>query len=301
MNSIRTNNSYTPSFQAYYKSSYGKRFERALRSADFGEDVVRDFAKVLETRKNKSYKIGEGKHGEVFRIDDYFVFKTYFDQPPKVGPVRINPSTIFDGLRTYCGKVLARIGNVEIIRNATKDKRNFLEMARVLRDGVEAYNHSLREFLSLPQRAFDAIAEDFKKLNEIHEGNIYYWFDTNNSNNFLKVGKSIKIVDDIAITPCSQVNDIFSFLKVFVQKGGGNARMKKAIFKKCILSIEKYQLPMENAFKLEYLKPHVDEIFEAAGVKVSFDDYYKSMTELRANCSDEAVRMTKVREFLETV
>ena len=135
-------------------------------------------------------------------------------------------------------------------------------------------------------------------LNGLSQGNLHYRFDTNNANNFLKVGKKIKIVDDIDITPCENPNDIYAMLRVFIQKGG-DIDKKKELFKKCILACEKYQLPMESAHK--YLPKYVDEIFQNAGVKVSFDDFYKTINELRNSCPDEGSRMQKVKEYLKTL
>ncbi|MBD5402419.1 hypothetical protein HDR58_06420 [bacterium] len=299
MNNIGYNKyTYTPSFQASYKSPFGKRFEKALVSGDISEDIVKDFASILETKKNIISKIGNGRWGEVFRIDDYFVFKTYYDHPPAVGKAKINTDSTFDVLKTYCGKVLARIGNIEIIRNVTKNKKNFLEMAKYNAVGERAYDYTLKEFCSLPQKAFDDLAQDFKTLNGLRRSNIFYRFDTANPNNFIKVGKSIKVVDDIDWTPCPEANDIYAYLRVFIQEGG-DLSLKKEIFKKCILAIEKHQLPLEAAHK--YIKQQVQELFSNAGVRVSFDDYYKDMTALRSTCSEDAVRMTKVNEYLENL
>ncbi len=300
MNCITNNNySYTPSFQAYYKSPFGKRVEQALASGQFSEELAADFEKIFAQKRNLKCKMGAGKYGTVFRIDDYFVFKKYHNYEPKFKPAKVNTKTIYDGLRTYCGKVLARFGNIEIIRNATRDRRDFVQMARSSQEGTRAYAHSLREFCSLPQRAFDNLAQDFQKLNGIFEGHRYCRFDTGNPNNFIKVGNSIKVVDDIDdICPCQNPNDIYAFLRVFIQKGGG-ARNKKEIFKKCIMACEKYQLPIESAHK--YLMKFMNEIFEHAGVKVSFDDFYKIIKNLRETCPNDKQRLASVKEYLETI
>ena len=299
MNNISSKNcTYSPSFQAYYKSTYGKRLEKAISSANISDDIISDFSGVLAAKMNDKNKMGSGGWGTVYRIDDYYVFKTYHLDAPKIGSARLNTDTRFDKLKTYWGKVLTRIGNIEIIRNATKNRHDILQMAKYIDDGPVAYDKSLREFLTLPQKAFDNIAQDFKNLNGIISGNQFYRFDTNNPNNFVKVGKSIKIVDDIDITPCKQYNDIYALLRVFIQKGG-DMDNKKEIFKRCILACEKHKLPLDSAHL--YLCKYVDELFENAGVKVSYDEYYKFMKGLRETCSDETLRLQHVNEYLESI
>ncbi len=300
MNCINNNKyTYTPSFQAYYKSPFGKKIEHSLATSHFSEDIVADFEKIFNQKRNRKCKMGAGKYGTVYRIDDYFVFKKYHNYDPKFMPVKVNTKTMFDGLRTYCGKVLVRIGNIEIIRNATRDRRNFLQMAKTVVDGPAAYARSLREFCTLPQRAFDNLAQDFQRLNGIYEGHRFCRFDTGNPNNFIKVGKSIRIVDDVYdICPCPNSNDIYAFLSVFIQKGG-SMKLKKEMFKKCIMACEKYQLPMDDDIK--YFSKEVNEIFGYAGVRVSFEEFDEVIKTLRQTCPNNKLRLTKVREYLETL
>ena len=294
MNSISSTN-YTPSFQAYYKSSFSKSLENTLLSGENYEKIIKDFAQVLKNKKNTDCKIGEGGFGEVFRIDDYFVFKTYHDQAPNIETFKPQNNEKFKNLKLFWGNVIAKIGNIEIKRNVTKNKNNFVGMANVRRDPTEEYNHSLKEFLKLPQKAFDNLAAEFKTLNNIQEPNLFYAFDTNNPNNFIKVGKSIRIVDNINRVSSPKPNDLFSFMKVFIQNGG-DKQLKKEILKKCILASEKNMLPMDNAYK--YLYHFMDTLFGDAGVKVSFEDFYVDMTKLRSNCSSNKRRMQLVKDYV---
>lgn len=296
MNNISSKNyTFSPSFQAYYKSAFSKRLEKAILTGNITQDIVSDFSDVLARKMNNKNKIGAGNCGTVYRIDDYYVFKTYHNTVPKVDQPRLNSDTGFDKLKTYCGKVLARIGNIEIIRNAAQNMQKLHPMAKYAEEGAAAYDKSLSEFLTIPQKAFDNIAEDFNDLNNIAHESRFYQFDTNNPNNFVKVGKKIKIVDDIGITPCKQANDICSFLHVFMQRGG-DVKNKKELFKKCIIACEKYKLPIDNAHK--YMCKYMDNLFENAGVNVSYDEYYKVMKNLRETCADDTLRLKRVKEYL---
>lgn len=288
---------YTPSFQAYYKSSFGKRLEKALKNTNNSDGLQEEFNKILTKKKNSNNKIGAGSYGSVYRIDDYYVFKIYHKTGAQTGNFKASYENKFQDLKVYCGKVLAKIGNIEIIRNVTKNRKDFLQMANPLVDGIDAYNHSLKEFISLPQKAFDKLAKDFMTLNSIHNSNLYYSFDTNNPNNFIKVGKSIKIVDDIDWTPCKQPNDIYNLMRIFIKKDG-DINLKKEIFKKCALACEKYKIPMDETY--DYLYGFMNTLMEHAGLKISFETYYDTIQSLRTNYKGKK-RLIHTKKYIESL
>lgn len=297
MNSINQNN-YTPSFCAYYKSSFARRFEKTLLTGQGSQELEDEFVKILQTRKNHNAQMGTpGRYGSVFRLDDYYVFKTYHtDRDLGTHPFKKTMYEKFQGFKTYCGNVLARFGKIEVIANATRDKRKFIELASSSKQGVEAYASSLREFATLSQKQFDMLAQDFSRLNKIHDGNIYYKFDTHNPNNLLKIGKSLKVVDEVAITPSPNSNDIMAILRAFIQKGG-DINLKRSIFKKCILASEKEKLPMDDAYRFDFLRKYMEEIFQNAGVNDTFENFYKKMNEFRGQKN----HMELVQQYLENI
>lgn len=295
MNSVNRYNN-TPSFQAYYKSSFSKQLEKSLATGEGIDELSDSFAKIVKSRKNSTSKMGkDGLYGGVYRLDDYYVFKIYHnDKELKTKPFRKVVINCFEDLKTYCGNVIARFGRIEIIPNATKDKKKFLELGNALENGIETYSRSIKEFATLPQKQFDMLARDFAELNIMREGNINYMFDTHNPNNLLKIGKSIKIVDEIAVTPCKDPNDIYAFLRAFIQNGG-DPEAKKTVFKKCILASEKNLLPMESAIK--YFPDRMNVIFQDAGINESFENFYKTMKEYR--CSEDHMKL--VEKYLENI
>ena len=297
MNSVYQNN-YTPSFQAYYKSSFSKRFEKALVSGEGMSELSDEFVKILKSRKNDKAKMGtSGSYGSVFRIDDYYVFKTYHvDKELKTQPFKIALKEKFQGFKTYCGNILARFGQIEIIANATRDKKKFVELARGSKQGAEAYAASLAEFAKLPQKQFDRLGQVFSRLNKISDGNLFYKFDTHNPNNILKIGKSLKLVDEIAITPNRNSNDILALLRAFIQEGG-DMSVKRDIFKKCILASEKEKLPMDDAFKFSFLREYMENIFKNAGVNDTFENFYSKMNEFRGQKN----HIELVQQYLENI
>lgn len=297
MNSINQNN-YTPSFCAYYKSSFARRFEKVLATGQGSQELENEFVKILQKKRNKHTQMGTpGMYGSVYRLDDYYVFKTYHvDRELGTHPFRKSMNERFNGFKTYCGNVLAKFGRIEVIANATRDKRKFVELARASEQGVEAYAGSLREFASLSQKQFDMLAQDFSRLNGICDKNINYMFDTHNPNNLLKIGKSLKLVDEIAITPCKKPNDILAFLRAFIQEGG-DVNLKRNIFKKCILASEKEKLPMDDAYNFNFSRERMKKIFKNAGVNDTFENFYQKMNEFRTQKN----HMQLVQQYLENI
>jgi len=296
MMEIRFQKYNSQSFQAHYKSPFSKQFEKVLHTGEGQNELIANFKKLFPEKKTAKNRIGLGAYGSVFRIDDYYVFKVYHNQKPELNGFKKNENNKFDDLKTYSGKVLARIGNVEIIKNVTRDKNKFVEMAKPIDNGIPRYLKTLKEFASLPQKAFDTLAKDFQKLNEIKNPNLFYRFDTNNPNNFIKVGDKIKIVDDIDWVPTEEPNDLFNLLRIFIHKEG-ESDYKKEIFKKCILASEKANLPMEAAHK--YLKKFMDEICQFANSKKTFNEIFERLTDLRKNIPDETSRLKEVKNFIE--
>ena len=67
-------------------------------------------------------------------------------------------------------------------------------------------------------------------------------FDCNNPNNFIKVGKKIKIIDDISTT--INYGNVSDMMHVFLRNYNtpdtpATLKMKKSIFKKCIIAATK--------------------------------------------------------------
>ncbi|MBR5556058.1 hypothetical protein IKU74_08605 [bacterium] len=295
MMEIRPQKNYTPAFQAYYKSPFAKQFEKVLQTGEGQDELVTKFKKVFTEKKNAKDRIGIGSWGSVFRIDDYYVFKVYHNQKPELNGFKKNNNRKFDDLKTYSGKVLARIGNIELIKNVTRDKNKFTEMAKPSDDGIPRYLRALKEFASLPQKAFDNLAMDFKKLNEIKDPNLFYRFDTNNPNNFIKVGDDIRIVDDIDWVPTEEPNDLFNLLRIFIHKEG-DSEFKKEIFKKCLIASENANLPMEAAHK--YFKKFMDEMCQFANSKKNFNEIFEKLTEIRTSNKDSATKAKEITDFI---
>ena len=301
-----------------YKSVFSKKLEQALQNASnqaySGKEISYDFAKLYPKKSNPKNLLGKGSHGSVYRIDDYYVFKVSSEKPVKIGDFQ-KPAVVskYSDLKLYYGDVIAKFGNVEIIKNALAGKKSV--NAGVPYD-VKDWNDILRiyrekylpAFTSLPQKAFDAIAEHFKKLNQKSNGAINYRFDTNNPNNFIKIGSQIRIIDDISITPVKDFNSPLEMLNVFVIKhklGTKNifdekaVYMRKDLFKKCILASEKAELPY-TSIEYKFVLDEYNEACKLSGIDKSFKEIYERLMNFR-NIPDMKIRLSALKEYLNSL
>ena len=194
-------NSFTPSFCGY-KSEFGKILDKYLAEPVHNKaeekDIIDVFSKTVSKKMSPKNEMGRGCHGTVYAIDDDYVFKIANRSTPRFGKLSIIADILVNNLKTYYGSVVARIGNMEIMKNAFKTDDVLpagLPMRWMSRgEKLEYYNEVyLKRFCELPQSAYDKLAEDFKTLNSLGKE-----FDTKNPNNFIADGNDVKIVDEIS-------------------------------------------------------------------------------------------------------
>lgn len=210
-----------------YHSSFTKKLDSVLTSngeiSQLKQDsLVEAFDKIIQKKLKPKNILGEGHHGAVYRIDDKYVIKKGFFEPSSIFDFIPVKKQKFGSLKTYYGEPVAYFSNFKILRNVSSNSRHTpvgvsLNMCRgyLLEDQFLYYeNFLLPKTASLPQRAFDAIAKDLDTLNKL--GN--YTLDYNNPNNFVIVGSTLRITDDIIPASYPKSNTAADLLKIFIQK-----------------------------------------------------------------------------------
>ncbi len=222
--------SYTPQTQKTTFTGYHSKFTKKLDSVllSSGEisqkehnSLMRMFCEFLQKKLNPKRILGEGHHGEVYRIDDKYVLKKGIFEPNFLADFKLVRNPKFKDLKTYYGEPVAYFSNFKILRNVSSNSKHTpvgipINMSRsYLPDEQLLYyeNSLLPKTAKLPQKAFDAIAKDLDTLNKI--GN--YTFDYNNPNNFVIVGKTLRITDEISPTNYSNSNTAADLLRVFIK------------------------------------------------------------------------------------
>lgn len=257
-----------------YKTSFSKKFENFMKnetmSAENLSDLQNSLRDVVSRKMTPKYYMGEGRFNKVYRIDDYYVLRLNKDYLPSVRkPMKI--SQIAQNLKTYCGNVIAKFGNVSIVKNAIGNNKDTVS-AGIPFELLTASPYkrklamikSLKTFAKLPQSAYDKVAKDFAELNKQSKG-YGLKFDCYNPNNFIKVGNQIKIVDDIS--EGFSRHDCLDMLNVFMKEyklpmSENTKKLKRTIFKKCILAASKNNLAIHpNKMQVLVARLYPNEFF----------------------------------------
>lgn len=257
-----------------YKTSFSKKFENFMKNETMSvenlSDLQNSLRDVVSRKMTPKYYMEEGRFNKVYRIDDYYVLRLNKDYSPSVRkPMKI--SQIAQNLKTYCGNVIAKFGNVSIVKNAIGNNKDTVS-AGIPFELLTASPYkrklamikSLKTFAKLPQRAYDKVAKDFAELNKQSKG-YGLKFDCYNPNNFIKVGNQIKIVDDIS--EGFSRHDCLDMLNVFMKEyklpmSENTKKLKRTIFKKCILAASKNNLAIHpNKMQVLVSRLYPNEFF----------------------------------------
>lgn len=261
----KTNTSYfKPTFCGYTRTKLGRCIDEFISSPSGSEDnpnkLIMLFYEFMNKKQKK--KLGEGCRACVYKVDDKYVLKIN----KKIKEDSLFPTLgnedIFGGVKAYFGSsVLSMNSGIKILKNvSSKGKHtpvgiqfNSTSTMPLLERTALWNSKYLPAFSKLPQKAFDDLAKSFAKLNEIEVDGYNYAFDTLNPNNFVLVGNSFRIVDEVDRTVKKAPNSIAGLLRVFLElmdvdnlapKDFMNIDMRHSLLKKIILAGEKHELPL---------------------------------------------------------
>ena len=301
-------NIYSPSFCGYH-SEFGKKLNRYLNEPVYDtveeKGIVDVFSKIVAKKMSPANEMGRGCHGTVYAIDDDYVFKIANRAKPLIGTISIIKDEAVKNLKTYYGNVIARIGNMEIMKNAFKSK-DILPAGLPMRwmprvEKLEYYNTIyLKRFVELPQSAYDKVAEDFKTLNSLGKE-----FDTKNPNNFTADGDEIKIVDEISDAYDTNPNTLAKLFKVFINSYDVSqtaefdylaVSRRKDLIKKLILASEKAELPFYCNMND---RAEIKLAFDLCDCPEGFSNIQRTLMDYRRKYPDMNMRLQKISEFLD--
>lgn len=299
---------YCPSFCGY-KSEFSRKFEeyiaRPIKSNVEEQNLVDSFKTVVRENMTPDNEKGRGFQGIVYGIDDDYVFKVDKSNGPRIGDnIQILTNNFLKDLKTYFGTVIAKIGDVEIMKNAFKSKEPIpagLPNVRMTPQGYRDYynNVYLKRFSDIPQTSYDRVAEDFKVLNKAGKE-----FDTINPNNFTADGDDIKIIDKITDATEPRSNNLAKLFRVFTNSYDastaaefdiGAVKNRKEVFRKLILASERAELPYGSSPKD---RKELDLAMELCDYKEGFSEIQRTLMDYRRKYPDMEVRLQKVAEFL---
>lgn len=318
-----TNNYNAPQYRqpqfTGYKSVFSRRLQRVVAEgkADKTErNFLTDWIKKFTALKLKaSRRIGEGFHGEVYKIDDKYVLKIHKNYTPYSGLLDDIPKQKFSSLKTYYGEPVASFNDVKILKNVSSNGKHIqagipAQYARRMTD--EQCNKYLEKvylpiFSDIPQRSFDAVAKDCDTLNKMGTKDVSYSFDYLNPNNFVLVGKTLRITDVISKGSIENPNTISDLLYVFIQKSGLDTYadyskkaepFRRELLKKVVLAGMRHNLPLgDTPYGRKVWQITANDLCKSKEYHLDILDNLKKLQEIPETKS----RLKKTEEYLDKI
>ena len=231
--------------------------------------------------------INKGRESKVYKISDKYVakIKRGYDENSAIHFYNFTklPDKRFNQLDIYFGEPVIKLGNIEILKNATPSK-NFICCGTSYRGAKAATIDERAEYdktfvplcASIPQESYDKFANGLAKLNKIHDmkmnlSKVYYTPDIINPNNILISDNEFKIVDKLDKTKQREPNTLFTMLEPllirlspesYVHYNEELVEPRAKIYKKCLIAATKANLPIENSLKYEYSDYYLGDILK---------------------------------------
>jgi len=190
-----------------YRTLLGKRLDKVLENGIASDEdnkfLVNGIKKLVQKRFVQKDNLGEGMQNRIYKLDDKYVIKVPINKTVILDDMFEILPRKFSELKTYYGESLAKVGNVRILKNvSSKGKAIPAGVPKELpenfdKDNIAGYykDFYLPTFASLPQKSYDALAHDIKKLRKMRDTvtDSNYSFDYCNPNNVVLSGKSLNI------------------------------------------------------------------------------------------------------------
>ena len=300
-------------------------------SGDFGKAVGDVFQKetISETARNnlidklrlaikeiikpKNF-MGRGFNGTVYQIDKNFAMKIKNYAKPSLETSDLvikKGKNIFKNLKTYYGEEVLQIGDLKILRNLGKHTPAGVppEKLKDLKSLEEIYKYYQKEYLPLfakvPQKSYDAVAEDFARLNKMkYSACEYCTFDSKNPGNILLAGDELKLTDEINSINMSETNSVGKLMELMLYKissldsirsYGDNTEEAKQILRKILIASEKANLPYDTR---ERDRVVWDGVFKNAEINEDVDDFIQNLEIIRGRNPRLSKRIPEVEKYV---
>ncbi len=303
-----------------YTSAFGRRLESVMAKNSASEEdkacLVFWIRKFLSTKINPKNKLGEGAHGAVYRIDDKFCMKIPVGKEPQVDGMDDLPNNLFGKLKSYYGGKVAVFSDVEVLKNVSSGgKHTQIGVPDTYRSAhIASENHKFYEkeclprLAKLPQKSFDVIVADCAALNAMSSKLASYVFDYKNPNNFVIVGKSIRILDDVNVKQAGGRNSLADLFDALINKiylnhcanfSESGKKYRQEVFKKLVLAAMKTDIPIKPKMQADDLTWYI-----TTQDLCRFDDSNEKIIDKLAkfqNIKDQKSRLEKAKKYLDKI
>ncbi len=307
-------------------NGYTSRFGKTLHSAiDRGypteiekKSLLGEIQKFIREKLSPDRLLGEGAHGSVYKIDDDFCMKFDIGTQPRAKKMGKFPENGFKGLKTYYGSKVADFDDVVILKNVSSDgehipvgiPQKFAINNSSDENSVYYQCIALPRLSDIPQKSFDAVAEDCQRLNDLGAKNkTHYAFDYINPNNFVIVDDKIRIIDDINILNSSEDNSVANLFNVFLENSFLNTPVqysmyseitRRNLFKKIVLAGMKASLPMRSKYSTENISSWKNVVNELCGIDTPYSEVLSNLEKISQNPNKEQ-RVKLANDYLDSL
>ncbi len=311
----------TPAFNGY-TSHFGKTLHNAIDRGYPTEvekkSLLGEIQKFIREKLSPDRLLGEGAHGSVYKIDDDFCMKFDIGTRPRAKKMGELPENGFKGLKTYYGSKVADFDDVAILKNVSSDGSHIpvgVPQEFAIKNSAEESSIyyqciALPRLSDIPQKSFDAVAEDCQRLNELGAKNkTHYTFDYINPNNFVIVDDKIRIIDDINVLNSLEDNSVANLFNVFLEKSFLNTPVqysmysettRRNLFKKIVLAGMKADLPMRSKHSAENLSSWKNVVNELCGIDNSYSEVLHNLEKISQNPNKEQ-RVKLANDYLDSL
>lgn len=245
--------------------------------------------------------LNKGRESKVYKISDKYVAKVKRGYDAKSAIKFYNytklPDKRFNQLDIYYGEPVIKIGNTEILKNATPTN-DFIVCGTSYKGQLPATREEIADYekyfvpkcSSLPQEAYDKFANGLADLNKMKDtkfnlSKVYYTPDIENPNNILISGNEFRLVDKLEKTSAKEPNSLYTMLEPLLIRLSPESyasynkdliEPRYQILQKCLIAAEKADLPLECPLKDRFSNYYLDSIF-----KHPSSSYISALQELR--------------------
>ncbi len=316
---IYSNRQYTSPQFCSYKTTFSKKLEEVIakkRASNEDKNLLsKELNNMLGDKLDKRF-LGEGANGQVYKIDDKFVMKTSHSIEPKDVKFDSLCKGKFASLKSYYGEPVAKFSDISILKNVSSNGEHIpvgvpdsITTKSSKEDCIAYYEkYYLPRFAELPQKSYDGLAQNLNRLNKMGRGLNNFKFDYFNPNNFVLVGKSLRITDEIYTTFKPNENTTAKMLGMFLNDMNRNSVAvynkevvpeRKNILKKVVLSGMNFNLPLGTNGRDKDVWEYI--VNNLCGIKTPANKLIKELDLIQKTSLSSKSRVQKTEKYLEEI
>lgn len=317
-------NSYNNNYYQPYFQGHSRNLQSAIDSVIIHKEIndaekrflIDKIKKALPTMLVPQKFLGLGTHKYVFsitrkyaaRVSDYKIKAEDLGDNLQIG------QGVFKNITNYFGEAIVELGDLQILKNIGKHTTAGIPEHKVpfmtLQEQKKYYlTKYLPKFADIPQFAYDDLAKNISKINNIQLGERQYCvFDSLNPNNIVEKGSRFFIVDEMEkLYDKPYGNTTAKLFEVLINRmhksqdspiSQEHTKLYRKIFKKIILAVEKNDI-IHAETKHDY--QNWEKALERCQIKNPAYTIIDTLEQIHAENIDVNERNLKIKNYLNKI